>query len=602
MTSLPRTIARLEKRLERLRLLDRRFSVVRLAVFILGVAAAWLASATLSVALARLVWLGAAGSFALVVAFHRRLDRWRSMFSLWQEIRKEQQARLALDWAAMGLQAAAQPERERPPLDIDLDLTGPRSLHRLVDLAVSVQGSQRLAQWLTHGVPDPEQIERRQAVVRELSGQGRFRDRLLLNLRRVSKEPLDGAKLLQWLATPIPTTRLPGLLLVGSALVAANLALIILNALGMIPAYWPFTFALYLAFVFSNLGSLRPLLEDIIALDEELDKFASLLHHLESYPLPNCPRLADLCAAFRNPKDLPSTRLRQVKLVTALVGLRSNLAVWLLLNLVLPWDFICAALASSLRRRAAVLFPAWLETWYQLEALSSLANFAHLHPEYTYPQITPQANPVFSAQGLGHPLIPAERKICNDFAIDSLGEVDVITGSNMAGKSTFIKTVGINLCLAYAGGPVNASALRSLPLRLHTCIHISDSIADGFSYFYAEVKCLKRLLDELQQAHPWPVLYLIDEIFRGTNNRERLLGSQAYVQALIGARGCGLIATHDLELAGLAARSPSVRNYHFRDEVAQGKLVFDFKLRPGPSPTTNALKIMALEGLPVPHS
>jgi DNA mismatch repair ATPase MutS len=203
-------------------------------------------------------------------------------------------------------------------------------------------------------------------------------------------------------------------------------------------------------------------------------------------------------------------------------------------------------------------------------------------------------------RALGHPLIPAQRRVCNDFVFHAMGEVAILTGSNMAGKSTFIKTIGVNLCLAYAGGPVAAVWLRSLPLRLHTCIRISDSIADGFSYFYAEVKCLKRLLQELQEPHPAPVLYLIDEIFRGTNNRERLLGSRAYIQALLAERGCGLVATHDLELAHLAEQNPQVRNYHFRDEVQDGKLVFDYRLHPGPSPTTNALKIMALEGLPVP--
>ena len=196
-------------------------------------------------------------------------------------------------------------------------------------------------------------------------------------------------------------------------------------------------------------------------------------------------------------------------------------------------------------------------------------------------------------------MIPIERRVCNDFTIPELGQVTLITGSNMAGKSTFIKTVGVNLCLAYAGAPVAAQQLAMQPFRLHSCIRISDSIVDGFSYFYAEVRCLRCLLDELKADQPLPLLYLIDEIFRGTNNRERLLGSRAYTQSLIGARGSGFIATHDLELANLAEQNPQVKNYHFRDRVEDRKLVFDFLIRPGPSPTTNALKIMQMEGLPV---
>jgi DNA mismatch repair ATPase MutS len=204
------------------------------------------------------------------------------------------------------------------------------------------------------------------------------------------------------------------------------------------------------------------------------------------------------------------------------------------------------------------------------------------------------------AHQMGHPLLPADRKVCNDLQIEALGDLLIITGSNMAGKSTFIRTVGINLCLAYAGAPVDAAALQTVPFRLYTCIRISDSLGDGFSYFYAEVKRLKGLLDSLQpNPSGLPLLYLVDEIFRGTNNRERLIGSRAYVKALIGAAGVGLIATHDLDLAQLADNHPQARNLHFRDEVAGEKLTFDYRLRPGPSPTTNALKIMEMEGLPV---
>jgi DNA mismatch repair ATPase MutS len=169
----------------------------------------------------------------------------------------------------------------------------------------------------------------------------------------------------------------------------------------------------------------------------------------------------------------------------------------------------------------------------------------------------------------------------------------------MAGKSTFIKTIGVNLCLAYAGGPVNALSFQCQLLRLHTCIRISDSITDGFSYFYAEVKCLKRLLELIREKDAPPLLYIVDEIFRGTNNVERLIGSRALIQSLIGANGCGLIATHDLELAGLSKNNAQVQNYHFRDSVDLGKLVFDYQLKKGPSPTTNALTIMEMEGLPV---
>jgi DNA mismatch repair ATPase MutS len=234
-----------------------------------------------------------------------------------------------------------------------------------------------------------------------------------------------------------------------------------------------------------------------------------------------------------------------------------------------------------------------------LEALICLADFAHLHPEYVYPAVDVGAQPVLEAEALGHPLLPPETRVLNAIAVDQVGEIFIITGSNMAGKSTFIKTIGINLCLANSGAPVNASAFTTIPFFLHTCIRITDSLADGFSYFYAEVQCLKRLLERVRAENDPPVLFLVDEIFRGTNNRERLIGSRSYLRALIGKECVGFLATHDLELAGLADDNNWVRNYHFRDRVEAGKLQFDYRLKPGPSPTTNALIIMEMEGLPV---
>jgi DNA mismatch repair ATPase MutS len=169
----------------------------------------------------------------------------------------------------------------------------------------------------------------------------------------------------------------------------------------------------------------------------------------------------------------------------------------------------------------------------------------------------------------------------------------------MSGKSTFLRTLGVNLCLAFAGAPVNATAFQTVLLRLFTCIKVSDSVTDGISYFYAEVRRLKALLCALEAEEPVPLCFLIDEIFRGTNNRERLIGSRAYIHALAHGRGVGAISTHDLELITLADTVPTIRNYHFRETVSAGRMVFDYQLRPGPCPTTNALQIMQMEGLPV---
>ena len=275
---------------------------------------------------------------------------------------------------------------------------------------------------------------------------------------------LKGEHLLDWLEIDISQSRLNRLMLIGALFTTLNAALFFLNIAGYLPAYWPFTLALYAFFYFSNIRTLGEFLKSLVEMDGELDKFVPLLRFLEAFPYGKNDHLAALCSPFRDPIDLPSRWLRQVKWVTAGIGLRANPFLGIGLNLILPWDFTFAVLAGRLRQGAGEKLNLWLDTWCRLDALIPLANFAALNPETSYPEIASEAAHAFDARSLAHPLIPFERRTVNDFRIDSLGDVIVITGSNMAGKSTFLKTVGINLCLAYAGAPVSATELCSLAL------------------------------------------------------------------------------------------------------------------------------------------
>jgi len=598
-----RHILRLDRKLISFEVISSRFSWARLAVFLAGGAATWGAFDLLGSSAGWIILFVAVILFTVIVIFHRRLDHWVNSFLIWKLIYQEKEARLNLDWEQIPLPTT--PGQTQSALALDLDLTGLRSLHHLLDITISSQGSRRLAEWLTDDIPDPHKIISRQAVVHELGELPRFRNRLRLIFRQLSQEPLNGDKLLDWLQTPADDKKMGRVLPWGTLLATLNVVLFILFAAELLPPFWVLSTLAYALVYLINREMIGNFLEAVQHLDAELGKFLPLLSFLEKYPYGSRTHLKDQCAPFLSESDRPSQRLRQVQIVTALAGMRMNPILWVLLNLLTPWDFWAAWLAARQRNRMARLLPAWLDAFHELEALISLGEFAALNPGYTFPTITPfeektQIHPVFTAQSLGHPLLAPAQKVCNDLKIEALGELILITGSNMSGKSTFIRTVGINLCLAYAGGPVNALEMRTVPFRLYTCIRINDSLVDGFSYFYAEVKRLKGLLDALKPDQPGlPLLYLIDEIFRGTNNRERLIGSRAYVKALIGAAGVGLIATHDLELATLADDQSKVRNAHFRDDVSAGKLTFDYLLRPGSTPTTNALKIMANEGLPV---
>ncbi len=597
-------IERLAKRLLPLEQRSNQIALLRLTIVLIGIVAAILTAIFFNGTLAWFIVALSFLVFSLLVLVHRRQDNWIETLTRLRAQKQDQRARLLLDWENIPAPRPIELLAERKSLARDLDLTGYNSLHQLLDTTVSRHGTQLLAEWLTQSRPDVNALHARQNIVRELKTRARFRERFWLTYRRVLQRELEGDNLLDWLRTEFPSARLRWTLPIAAILVFINLVLFALAQVWNVPAYYIFSFLAYVAFYFWNKDHREAVLNAVVRLNTELEKFRALAQYLERASYHDAPHLAELVSLFQNKTPAPSEQLRVVQWITAAVGLRSNPLFAVFLNLILPWDFLFAFLADRQRARVAQTLPEWVRVVHELDALIALGNFAALHPAAAFPEIRARefsapASPILRAEKLGHPLIPARARITNDFEIQNLGQVEILTGSNMSGKSTFLKTIGINFCLAYAGAPVIAANFVAQPFRLRTCIRITDSIADGFSYFYAEVKCLKELLRELGAPEELPLFYLIDEIFRGTNNRERLIGSRAYIYTLLGANGAGLIATHDLELAHIPEKNPLARNFHFRDDVSEGRLVFDYTLRAGPSPTTNALRIMELEGLPI---
>ena len=594
---LGRAVARAEQRIMRLRARSTGYVRVRIALFVACIAAIVLPLDVSTMVPAVLTLLVA---FFAVASIHRRVDREVLRMTHWRNLRIEQLARLGLDWDRIP-SPRVEIDAAGHQFAHDLDVLGRSSLHRLLDTAVSKQGSFLLSTWLLESEPTIEATRHRQELVRALLPLDRFRDRLLLAFRLVSREPLDGDLFLHWLRE----TELPGtirwLLPVSVAMAVVNALLFTAWGLSLLPPYFVLSLFTYLSLYFLNARVRLTFLQEAVTLDDELGRLRAVFRFLESYPYASSGVLNDLVLPFIS-GDRPSRHVRSVLRMVVAAGISMNPVTMILLNGALPWDFYFAWRLDRKRRELASLVPAWLDTLHELEALLSLSHFAWLHPAYTFPSFSDESEgavPILRARQLGHPLIAAGQNVRNDVLFERNGDVHLVTGSNMAGKSTFLRTVGSNLCLAYAGAPVNAEALAVRMLRIRSCIIISDSLREGVSYFYAEVRRLKAILDDVQNPAANPVMFLIDEIFKGTNNLERRTGSRSYLQGISGQNGVGLVSTHDIELTNMAEVVPRLRNYHFREEVLDGRMQFDYLLREGPCPTTNALVIMRMAGLPL---
>ncbi|MBK8911235.1 MAG: hypothetical protein IPM61_07870 [Chlorobi bacterium] len=601
-----RHLARLARRVRQRAAQSRQLSYIRLGLFLGSVLLATVAyQSGYQVVGAALLAVGLSG-FAVAAHRHSKVERSIRRYRRWMEIKQAHLARMRHDWENIPLPPTL-PPTEGHPFETDLNITGPRSLLHLIDTSVSAEGSNRLRQWLLQREANPGLIRSRATLVRQLLPRSLFRDRLALAgalAARKQEERWTGAEFMAWLQAHANQQSLFPWLVALLLLAGTTLLLLLLALLNVLPAAWPFSLGVYALLYIARGKDYRELYSDALDLEVHLHRFGAVLLHLERFGYAGAPDLAKLCQPFRDPARRPSARLRGVGRIIAAASVQGNPLARLLFNIVVPWDYWFAWRLAQEQKKIREEVPVWLDCWHELEALCSLANLADLNPEFTFPEVAEtaangQQSPLLQAVQIGHPLLGTDARVANDYHIERPGTLAIVTGSNMSGKSTMLRTLGANLVLAYAGGPVCAQRLRVAPMRLFTCINVTDSVNDGISYFYAEVRRLRDLLAALRQPHNQPLFFLIDEIFRGTNNRERLIGSRSYVRALAGGNGAGLISTHDLELVHLADELASISNLHFREEIHNGRMTFDYRLRPGPCPTTNALEIMRMEGLPV---
>jgi MutS domain V len=479
------------------------------------------------------------------------------------------------------------------PYARDLDLFGRASLFELLNTARTEAGEATLAAWLSAGAPIDDVLARQQAVD-ELSRNVDLREDLAV-LAAETAISRTGALVAWALATSIGFKRGVALTLAACGAIAVVLAVLAFEE--QVAVRWLILWLLAEgAIAIAWKRRFQQVLAGIEAPDRDLGLLAGLLARIEVERF-SSPRLAALQASLLTHGVPPSKRIAQLRqMVSWLDSTRNQMFAPFAYALMLPQ--LLAIAIDRWHGEYGHAVDDWLRVVGELEALSSMATYAYEHPRDPFPTLVDKG-PLFEADALAHPLIPEVSAVPNDVRLGGdHPHVIVVSGSNMSGKSTLLRSVGVNVVLALAGAPVRAAASRLSPLVLGATLKVEDSLEAGRSRFYAEILRIRTIVDAARG--PVPLLFLLDEILHGTNSYDRRIGAEAIVRALAEGGAIGLVTTHDLALTELPSRlsAPAV-NMHFEDRLESGRMVFDYRMRPGVVEHSNALALMRAIGLDV---
>jgi len=581
--------------------IDRRLSWARLAAvalaLALGVAAYRGAAARASAALPM-------GAFVVLVIVHDRVLLRRRAAETLVALYREGGRRLDDAWAGQGdggsrFAAAA----ENHPYAGDLDLYGPGSLFELLNTARTPVGRRTLARWL-EAPAGPDEARDRQAAVRELGPRLDLREELAQAGGALTEGSVREEALSAWaLASPRDLAdRLAALRAVLLGLSLGIAATAVLWSTGVWTGWAVLAAAAVTGLVALPFrGAVAAIIAGVDKRADELTTIVSVMGALERERF-QAPLLQRLAETLRVEGQPPSARVARLRRRVALLEARRNQFMALLL-VPFQWSTQLALAIEAWRRTDGRFVGPWMQAVGTFDALLALATFSHEHPEYPFPTISgegsggSEAGPVFEALGLAHPLLPATQRVANDVAIGGARRVLIVSGSNMSGKSTLLRSVGVNAVLALAGAPVCARALTLSPVQVGATLRVNDSLQEGKSRFYAELTRLKQIVDRAGGTPP--LLFLLDEILHGTNSHDRRIGAEAVVRGLVARGAIGLVTTHDLALTQVAERLGVAANVHFEDHMENGLMTFDYVMKPGVVRKSNALALMRAVGLEV---
>ena len=549
--------------------------------------------------------------FIVLVILHERAIRARTRAENGARFYERGLARIEDTWPGLG-DPGTDFADDHHPYAGDFDLFGRGSLFELISLAVTPAGRRRLASWLKEPSRDAEEIRARQAAVSELREGIDLREDIAIEAAEIARD-VESAKLDAWgamesvrlsAAERFFAITLPGAAAVLFALTLPSLITRLINATNpearLVPIFdmpaTPLVLVLVVTAFFAR--HLNPRIEPVVAAVERAEPalalLAGILVRIERETFTS-ERMRALHDRLRG-SDLPASReIEKLRKLVALLDARRN-QFFAPLAVMLLWTVHVALAIERWRLRSGSRIGEWIEAVAEIEALGSLASFAAEHPTYAMPELV-SPGPLFIAQDLGHPLIPADRRVTNSIEMNETLRLLVVSGSNMSGKSTMMRSAGIAAVLAMAGGPVCAQSLRLSTMQVGASIRIADSLQENASRFYAEILRIRQVLEMSARG---PLLYLLDEVLAGTNSHDRRIGAEAIVRGLVTRGAVGLVSTHDLALAQIAdSLAPTAANVHFEDHIEDGKVVFDYRIRPGVVTKSNALELMRSVGIEV---
>ncbi|HEX5654288.1 MAG TPA: hypothetical protein VFX58_14500, partial [Chitinophagaceae bacterium] len=476
----------------------------------------------------------------------------------------------------------------------DLDIFGKASLYQYTNRTVSQQGNQLFASWLLSPA-DNKTLLMRQSALKELSIQPAWRQQLQAygmedGIRQETEEKIHG-----WMNKENRFVQKQYWKILQFLLPLAALLSLLLHITGILDAAW-FYLALFVFFSASLYISklVMPEYRLLNKIAAEVETLSHSIRHIEATQFESS-LLKELKNRFQRGDKNSSALVRELKSILDRLDYRLNPLVFIPLNTFFFWDLQQVMALEKWKEKNKGLPEGWIAALAEMECLASLANLAFNHPHWCFPGFTEEQG-IFISEELGHPLIEEDKRVSSNFSTQGPAQISLITGSNMAGKSTFLRSVGVNTVLAMAGGPVCAKKLLISNLRVISSMRVNDNLEESTSTFYAELKKLKYIIESVNRKEK--VLLLLDEILRGTNSADRHTGSTALIRQLVQHGAVGLVATHDLELARLEQEHPShIHNYHFDVQVENEELFFDYLLKKGVCTSMNASLLMKKIGI-----